>query len=223
MPQRVRVAFLLMLAGAATQVLGLLVTVVRMGALRDQFRTKLAESGTTPTEGNLDAIMAVAIAFAVLFALLGAGLWLWMAFTNRAGRPWARITGTVFFGIHTLSTLSGGAIMATGGTGRVGLGAGDAASFAISGVTWLIGLATVILLWTGDAKSYFRPVAAAAPYGQPGEHPYGQPYGQPGGHPYGHVPPGHSPYPVEPPPPAVQPPPGDAPPHADGPNWTNPS
>jgi len=30
-----------------------------------------------------------------------AGLWLWMAWKNKQGRPWARVVSTVFFGVFT--------------------------------------------------------------------------------------------------------------------------
>ena len=37
--------------------------------------------------------------------LIGIGLWIWMARANQAGKDWARITSTVFFGIDCLFLL----------------------------------------------------------------------------------------------------------------------
>ena len=46
------------------------------------------------------------MAVAIIFGLIGIGLWLWMAYANKAGKNWARITATAFFGLDTLSVLT---------------------------------------------------------------------------------------------------------------------
>lgn len=170
LPQTVQIAFWLMLGGAVMQVLGLIITVVRISALRDEFRTRFAQNGTTPSESSLDAIVTVTIVFASVFALIGVGLWIWMAFANRAGRAWARITGTVFFGVYTLSMLSSVAVSAGGGANQFNAGGGDPVSLLISGVAWAMGLAVVILLWNRASGAFFRPVHVPGP----GGYPYGQ-------------------------------------------------
>jgi hypothetical protein len=71
-------------------------------------------------------------------------LWLWMAWKCNAGRPWARITSTVLFGLGTLATL---------------LSLATTASFwAVSGMLtgWLAGVGATILLWQRSSSWYFR-------------------------------------------------------------------
>ncbi|MFC4911171.1 hypothetical protein [Actinomadura gamaensis] len=221
LPQTVQIAFYLMLVGAALQVLGFIITVVRISALRDQLRRQLIDSGSTPSESSLDALVTVVIAVAGAFALIGVGLWIWMAFANRAGRHWARITGTVFFGLYTLSTLSGLLVLATNGSRQYSVGSSTPANFAISAITWVIGLAIVLLIWNRASSAYYRPPYAPAPYAQPQA---GYPYGQSAQA----VQPQGSPYPVQAPPPApIQPPDGaeqqGTNPPSTPPNWQNPA
>jgi hypothetical protein len=71
-----------------------------------------------------------------------------MARANQAGKNWARITATVFFGLDTLSLLA--ALRQ----------AEPALSRTISLLTWLVGLGAVILLWQKISSAYF---AASAP------------------------------------------------------------
>jgi hypothetical protein len=69
-----------------------------------------------------------------------AALWVWMAWKCRAGRPWARIMSTVLFGLSafTLSSLPSAHLTAA----------------LCAAVSWLIGLAAVILLWR-RSSSFF--------------------------------------------------------------------
>jgi hypothetical protein len=97
------------------------------------------------TAAALVNVLAIVV---VAGALVGACLWLWMAWENRHGRSWARAVSTVFFGISCVIAAS----LATGSP--VGL---KVAGF----VLWAIGLATVILLWRSASSQYFRTVKAA--------------------------------------------------------------
>ena len=94
------------------------------------------------------------VTITVVSGVVGIALWLWMAQMNKAGKSWARITGTVFFAIYTLLLLLGIAR------------AGAAASTLVSILTWLIGLGTVILLWRRESSEYFN--APRWPTGTPG-------------------------------------------------------
>jgi hypothetical protein len=68
-----------------------------------------------------------------------------MAQKCRAGKGWARVVSTVFFGIETLSVLAGAAGATGGGLTRVyGL------------VVWVIGLIAIIFLWQRSSSDYFR-------------------------------------------------------------------
>jgi uncharacterized membrane protein YidH (DUF202 family) len=94
---------------------------------------------------NLVSVLAIVV---VAGALVGAFVWLWMAWQNRHGRSWARVASTVFFGVSCVVAAS----FATGSP--VGL--------LVAGlVSWAIGLAAVILLWRSPSTQYFRTVKAA--------------------------------------------------------------
>jgi hypothetical protein len=75
--------------------------------------------------------------------LLSIGLWLWLARACNRGRNWARITGTVLFGLDTLLILLS--------VSRLKAGVGVLVDLVI----WLIGLAAVVLLWRKESSAYF--------------------------------------------------------------------
>jgi hypothetical protein len=117
---------------------------------------------------------------AIFAALLQAALWLWMLWKVRAGRPWARILSTVFFGIMCLQFLL---VLATGpGVVKVVITA-----------YFIVAVSALIMLYQRESNeffsaaqlarnpfgsSYMQTGAGQPGYGQPG---YGQPgYGQPG-------------------------------------------
>jgi hypothetical protein len=66
-----------------------------------------------------------------------------MAWANKRGKNWARITGTVFFGLYTLDLILVAARAASG----------ISTVFAV--VTWLVGLGATIMLWRRDSSAYF--------------------------------------------------------------------
>ena len=66
-----------------------------------------------------------------------------MAYANKAGKNWARITSTVFFGLDTLSILT---------SFRQGE---PILSRVISILIWLIGLGAIVLLYQRESSNYF--------------------------------------------------------------------
>jgi hypothetical protein len=95
-----------------------------------------------------------------------------MAFANRAGKNWARITGTVFFGISTLSVIID---VAAGSSGMGGGAKSTTAQVVVAVIAWLIGLAATLLLWNKASGPYFK--RQNNPYA---EVPYPMQYPQPG-------------------------------------------
>jgi hypothetical protein len=159
-------------------------------------------SGTqVPTSAIKDLILVSLVVGGIVAVLV----WLWMAWKNRAGRKWARVVVTVFFGLSCLglpSLLSGGHLSTMPSTLTTADGATVAVpplaipAWLIAGgvVSWLLGLAILILLWQGAVSRYYEAVSlsrrrpAYTPYAAPGYAPPGyappgpsqwQPYGQP--------------------------------------------
>src|SRR5215831_4396179 len=128
-PQSIQRAVMLMYVGAGLEVLGLIFDlIVRQG------------SNATGIPG----------------AILGVALWLWMARANKAGKNWARITSTVFFGIDCLGLLlilvgAGVAMHSVSSSGKIVL----VASVVAGIITWGIGLATIVLLWGRESSQYY--------------------------------------------------------------------
>jgi hypothetical protein len=79
-----------------------------------------------------------------------AGLWVWMAQASRAGRNWARITGTVFFGISCLIVLGNLVVDSLAGSALV------LVALAVTCLSWILGLFTVILLWHKKSAAHFK-------------------------------------------------------------------
>jgi hypothetical protein len=86
-------------------------------------------------------------------AWIGAGLWLWMASGIRNGRNWARITGTVFFGLASLGLLADLAVLSSHSDDHAASGVGGALDL----LNWGIGLYVVILIWQKRSAGFFRP------------------------------------------------------------------
>jgi hypothetical protein len=145
-PSSVVNAVRLMYAGAVVSAIGVIVGLTTAGSLKTTLRNQ-THPRLTPSQVNTDA--RVAIVAIVVIGIIGIGLWIWMALMCKSGKNWARITGTVFFGIATISTVAGFA--------RPGV----SISRVFSIIDWLVGLAAVILLWRKTSSAYFK-----APAGQ---------------------------------------------------------
>ena len=139
-PPSVKTAVKLMYAGAVINALSLILVLATVGSLR----SSLHKAAPTLTPSQLHAYEVFFVTITLVSGVIGVGLWFWMARMNQAGKSWARVTGTVFFAIYTLLLLLGIAR------------AGAAASTIVSILTWLIGGATVFLLWRRESSEYFN-------------------------------------------------------------------
>jgi Protein kinase domain len=156
-PSSVVQAVRLMYAGAASAVLNAIVgSVVGYGVVRNTLEKQPNVNQLAVTEGT-----AFDVTLTIFFGLAGTGLWLWMAYASRNGRPWARILSTVLFALLTLSLPLEFIEVADLWTGLTGL------------IQWALGLAALVLLWIGPSNRYFaamqRPADSAqwAGYGRP--------------------------------------------------------
>ena len=142
-PQSVTRAVQLMYAGAVASLIGLVISLTTTGSLRSDIQKR----SPNMTSAHLTDAVHVEIGLAIAGSLIGAGLWIWMAQSNKAGKRWARILSTVLFAISTISALASlaGGALAGGGASRI---------YGI--VVWLIGLAATILLWQRASSDYFK-------------------------------------------------------------------
>ena len=111
------------------------------------------------------------VGYMVVYLAL-AGLWLWMAQANRAGKNGARIISTVFFGFSCL-VLLGDLVDLAGAAQRGGV---VLMAFAVACLSWAVGLFTVILLWHKQSALHFKSIPMPYPAYWPDFHrPVSQP------------------------------------------------
>ncbi|MEV0436184.1 hypothetical protein [Nocardia sp. NPDC050413] len=152
-PENIRMAFIVMLVGAAVAFLGGAYSLTDI----DTVRTTLLDSSDGMFRGSsLDVLVYATVGATVVGALITVGLWIWMAFACRAGKNWARITSTVFFGFNVLSTL----YAVLGVVADLGVTPG-ALAFTLAG--FAIGLGAVVLLWNPKSAPFFAPARPAYP------------------------------------------------------------
>jgi len=129
----------LMYAGAAYSVVYVLAVVLGFTTVINQ---RLAGDGQVNQAGLVVA--------AIVLAIIEAAVWLWLARACKNKRNWARVTGTVLFGLHTLGTFG---VVANS---RAGLGP----TKVVAVIGWLIASGAVVFLWRRSSSAFF---AAAAP------------------------------------------------------------
>ena len=140
-PQSVRRAAQVMYVGVATSLLGIIIELTTLSSTRNA----IIKHSPNLTTAQVNTAEHVEIGVFIAGGLIGAALWLWMAQSCLAGKSWARIVSTVFFGIDTLSVLFG----ATAAPG--------AAAARLFGVlVWVVGLIAIILLWRRSSSDYFN-------------------------------------------------------------------
>jgi hypothetical protein len=194
-PPTVQNAFYAMLAGALLQALGIVLTLSLADTLRETVTESMRQTDPAVSQDVIDGVVAAALGFTIVFGLIQVALWIWMAMANRAGRNWARITATVFFGISCVSLLlTLGSAAAGAADNAFSAGSATVPGLIVTALNWLAGLAAVILLWNKRSSAYFNPYAHGGGYGPPPGygpghppppgHGYGPPPGQgrPGGH-----------------------------------------
>jgi hypothetical protein len=142
-PPPVLMAVKLMYVGAALSAIGLVLSLATISSLK----AAIVKKYPSYTASQVHTAQTAALVAAVFFGLVAIGLWLWMARANGAGKSWARITGTVFFGINTVFLL----LSLVQPHASLGL------LFGL--VVWLAGLGAVVLLWRKESSEYFAAVS----------------------------------------------------------------
>jgi hypothetical protein len=143
LPPPVQMAIRLMWIGAALSALSAVIAAVTVSSLRDTI-LKVHPGYSAAQVQSAERGQAFLY---ILIGVISVGLWLWMSFTTRTGKPWTRIVATVLFGVNTLYTAL---TLAATALGLV---------FVL--LLWLTGLAATILLWRRPASEFFRSAPGA--------------------------------------------------------------
>ncbi|MBO0809888.1 MAG: hypothetical protein J2P32_16455 [Actinobacteria bacterium] len=141
-PSSVRTAAMFMYAGAVLSAIGVVLTLLSLHSIETAIRNTQTSNRLTPSEIHAAAVGTVVVS--VVISLIAIGLWIWMAWANKAGKNWARITATVLFGLNTLSVVAGF------------VRAGATLSRIAGLLIWLAGLAAIFLLWRRESTDYFE-------------------------------------------------------------------
>jgi len=139
-PASVLTAVKVMYAGAAASLLGIVIDILTVSATKNA----IARRSPHLTASQVNSTQHVLIAGFIAGGVIAAAVWIVLALACRRGRNWARITGTVLFGLSTLDTL-------------VGLTAPVATATKLWAIlVWLIALTAVVFLWRRDSSAYFK-------------------------------------------------------------------
>ena len=139
-PASVRNAVNVMFVGAATSLLGIVIDIVTVNATK----TAIERRSPNLTASQVSSLQHVLIGGFIAGGVIAAAVWIGLALACRGGHNWARITGTVLFGLSTLDTI-GGLAAPVGGATKI---------WAV--VVWLVALTAVIFLWRRDSGAWFK-------------------------------------------------------------------
>lgn len=143
-PKSVQTAVKCMYAGAALSLISLIVGLATIGSIKSAIEKKYPSWSSS----KVHSAEVADIVIIIIVAIIGIGIWIWMARANQSGHSYARIVGTVFFGIDTLLILASLARP----NASIGL--------VFSILIWLAGLGAVIFLWRKDSGAYFAKAPA---------------------------------------------------------------
>lgn len=146
-PRSVVIAVRLMYAGAVVTAIGLVISVIVVATDLSGLRASHPHASLAKLHSYQHALITVAI----MSGLIEIALWLIMARANRAGARWARMGASVLFVLGTWN-------LASHFLGQITIG-----NIAYSAVTWLIGLAVIVLLWQRTSSEYFAAQTAPPP------------------------------------------------------------
>jgi hypothetical protein len=147
-PSSVMNAVYCMWAGAG---LALLTGVVNMIRAETAVDDVVASMGMVVEPGLVGAMVTGVKVVSVVWALVVAGLWMWMASANGKGKGWARVVASVFFAVTLLGLLGTSLSAFTGGLVDLLL--------ALPG--FAVATAAVVLLWMPASSRYVATVRAA--------------------------------------------------------------
>ena len=129
-----------MYAGAAASLIGIVIEILTVNATK----TAIARHSPNLSASQLASTQHALVGVFIAGGVIAAAVWIGLALACRRGHNWARITGTVLFGLATLDTF-------------VGLATPVATAPKLWAlVVWLAGLVAVVFLWRRDSSAYFK-------------------------------------------------------------------
>jgi hypothetical protein len=140
-PRTVLRAIRLMYAGAALEVVALIVALVTRGSLESAIRAAHPHY----TSAQVHSAENFRAGLLVTGALIAVGGWLWMAWANGTRRSWARGVSAALFVIGTL-----GLPIISLRTAR------NAATLTVGVLIWLVGLAVIVLIFNNSSGPFYR-------------------------------------------------------------------
>jgi hypothetical protein len=143
-PSSVLTAVRLMYAGAALAVIGLILDLTTISSVKTAVRNANRTASHPLTAHQINTVVTAFIVLEVIIALVGVGLWLWMAWACKRGRNWARIVSSVLFALNTVFVLIS--------VSRLHVSLGLVPSLLV----WLVGLGAIIFLWQKPSSDYFQ-------------------------------------------------------------------
>lgn len=149
-PSSIVTAVKLMYAGAALSVLSLVYSFATIGNLKDDIRAELQKNDANVSQSTIDAAYSITIVFAVIFGLIGALLWVWMAWKNGQGRKWARVVATVLGVFNVLGLL----FSLAGGNA-------EPISLILSALSCALAVTILVLLYKKESTAFYDGVAAS--------------------------------------------------------------
>lgn len=139
-PPSVRQAVKAMYGGAAASLIYLIASIVTVGSTK----TAIEKRFPNLTVSQVTTEQHVLLIAGVAGGLIAIAAWILIARACQAGKNWARITGTVLFGIGTLDAV-GGLINPVAVPVKI-----------LAFVIWAFGLIAVIRLWQAASSAYFK-------------------------------------------------------------------
>ena len=149
-PASIATAVKLMYAGAVLSVLSLIYSFSTLGNLKDDIRVELEKNDASVSQSTIDAAYSVTIVIAVIFGLIGALLWVWMAWKNGQGRKWARVVATVLAAFNLVGLLF-----------SVAGGNAETISLIASAISCVLAVCILVLLYKKESTAFYDGVAAS--------------------------------------------------------------
>jgi hypothetical protein len=140
-PTTVQNAVKFMYAGAALSLIELIIGLATVGSIK----SAIEKAYPKDTPSQVHSLEVSSIVIAIIVGLIGVGLWVWMARASAAGHNYARIVGSILFGLNTVFLL----LSFAQPHATLGL--------IFNVLVWLAGLGAIFFLWQRESGPYFSP------------------------------------------------------------------